>query len=104
MNNLIVKLNFDTPNYFYVNGSLTHETCMHLAHEINTHLNSFIDKVTLDISNLEHLDGSGMGVIITLAVCLLRQRKRLIIILPNYDSQPKQLIKYFKFNHILEIR
>lgn len=95
MVDLQVRPNPEAPNYFHLSGSLVHQTCLQFIHEVNKGINPFVDSVTLNTLCLNRLDGSGVGVLVTLAICLHHQRKRLILVTPK-DRQPYQLLQFLK--------
>ena len=104
MSNLITAVCVkDTPNYIEVGGYLTHITCMDFIHKINEHLNSFVDPVILNLNKLRGLDGSGVGVLVTLAICLKHQRKEMIIIMQK-DEQPYLMLKELKLTKLLGVQ
>lgn len=103
MNRILeIKPNTEAPNYFHLSGKLTHETCMHFIHEINKGMNPFVDTVTLNFICLDSIDGSGVGVIVTLAICLKHQRKRLVIVAPN-DRQPRSLLQFLELENLVGV-
>lgn len=100
---IIIRPNQEAPNYFHLSGCLTHKTCMQFVHEINKDLNPFVDTVTLNFLCLDALDGSGIGVLVTLAICLQYQRKRLIIVAPK-ERQPEEMIKHLGLLQLLGVK
>ena len=74
-----------------VSGSINHQTCQQFIKEIDYHLqNSKCDTLVLDVNNVKSLDGSGVGVLITLLICMKHHNKKLY--LNGLNGQPKQVL------------
>lgn len=102
MSSLTLQPNHEAPNYFHVKGDLVHSTTMKFIHEVNKNINPFVDTVTLNLWALNSLDGSGIGVIVTLSICLKHQRKRLVIVAPE-DSQPRKLLRFLGIANLVGV-
>ena len=93
--------NQEAPNYFSVKGNLTHDTCMYFVESLE--FDTLHDSLILNISDVQYLDGSGVGVLVTLAICLQHQRKQLVVISPK-DTQPGDMLRYLGILKMLGAR
>lgn len=101
MSKLCIQYDKNAPSHFALKGQLVHETCMKLVDKLK--LDALIHSFVLNIQQVDELDGSGVGVLVTLAICLEHQHKELVIIV-DMDSQPGKMLKYLGILKLLGVK
>ena len=101
MTTLTVEYDAGSINYVSLRGCLVHKTCMDFVNHLK--MDALHDSLILNISELEQLDGSGVGVLVTLAICLRRQRKYLVLLAPR-SKQPGSMLHHLGLTKLLGVQ
>jgi len=86
---------------YYLNGEMDLYTSQEVRECIREALSDGIKKIILDCSNLEYIDSSGIGVLISLFTTLRKKGGKLSLC--NLNKSVEQVIKFTKLNGFLHI-
>lgn len=100
MSGLTIHYDEHSPNHFSVSGRLTHDTCMQFVNDLT--LDTLTHSFVINIQGLDEIDGCGVGVLATLAICLQHQRKELVIV-AQMDKQPGRMLKHLGILKLLGV-